>query len=77
MHGIHEWYEREFEKFGWMLLARAKGYDFKLRAYCEAIQHLLKTIEHVAAEYKDPDRRHDLNVLRMNTEVLLAAAQKL
>ena len=70
MKGIHEWYSAEFEKLGWMVLAKAKGYNEKVNAYKKAIDHLLKTIEHVKDEYEDANRKHDLNVVHMNTEVL-------
>ena len=70
MKGIHHWHTRMFEKLGWMVLAKAKGYDFKVEAYKKSINHLLKTIDHVSAEYVNQNRKHDLNVLRMNTVCL-------
>ena len=76
-HGIQEWYKHEFEKFGWMLLAKAKGYDFKITAYKRAIAHMAESIKHLMGEYKDPDRLHDLNVLLMNTMVLKEHADRL
>lgn len=76
MKGLHKWHKREFEKFGWMLLAKAKGYDFKIKGYKMAIDHLIASIKHVMGEYQDPDRKHDLNVLLMNTMVLREQAHK-
>lgn len=70
MKGIHGWYEAEFEKLGWMVLAKAKGYTEKIRAYKKAIDHLLKTIEHVMEEYENANRKHDLRVVHMNTMAL-------
>jgi hypothetical protein len=70
MKGVQEWYVAEFEKLGWMVLAKAKGYNEKIRAYKKAIDHLLKTIEHIKAEYESANRKHDLNVVHMNTMVL-------
>jgi hypothetical protein len=70
MKGIYHWHTRMFEKLGWMVLAKAKGYDFKVEAYKKSIDHLLKTIDHVSAEYVNQNRKHDLNVLRMNTVCL-------
>ena len=70
MKGIHHWHIRTFEKLGWMVLAKAKGYDYKVEAYKKSIDHLLKTINHVEAEYENHNRKHDLNVLRMNVECL-------
>ena len=76
MHGLQHWYKSTFEKLGWMVLAKEKGYDFKIVTYKRSIQHLLKSIDHVSSEYKDADRKHDLNVLKMNTECLWAFVQR-
>jgi len=70
MHGIQNWYVAEFEKLGWMVLAKAKGYDDKVSMYKKAIDHLLKTTEHVMGEYQSANRKHDLNVVHMHTMVL-------
>lgn len=66
MHGINKWHIHMFEKLGWMVLAKAKGYKEKVALYKHGLKHLLETIDHVSAEYKDHNRKHDLNVLRMN-----------
>lgn len=66
MHGINHWHKHMFEKLGWMVLAKAKGYKEKIVQYKHGLKHLLETIDHVSAEYKDHNRKHDLNVLRMN-----------
>lgn len=70
MKGLHEWYNAKFEKLGWMLLAKAKGYDSKVKEYLFGIKCLLDSIEHVMGEYQDPDRIHDLRVLYMNAKLL-------
>jgi predicted lipoprotein len=75
-HGLHEWYEAMFEKLGWMVLAQAKGKNYKITAYKKSIANLIKSIEHVMTEYKDQNRVHDLNVLLMNTKVLQAHVNK-
>lgn len=70
MDCLQEWYNKKFEKLGWMVLAAAKGYDYKISNYKKGIGHLLESIEHVMSEYEDPDRVHDLTVLHMNVKVL-------
>ncbi len=60
MKGIHHWHERTFEKLGWMVLAKAKGYDYKIETYKKSIDHLLKTIDHVEAEYRSLPMRYSL-----------------
>ena len=68
--GVQHWFKAEFEKLGWMLLAKAKGYDFKVVAYKKAIRHMIMTIEHLMTEYSEADRIHDLNVLLMEAKIL-------
>ncbi len=70
------WHTRMFEKLGWMVLAKEKGYGYKIDTYKKSIDHLLKTIDHVSAEYVNQNRKHDLNVLRMNVECLQAFVEK-
>lgn len=69
-HGLHCWYEAKFEKLGWMVLAKEKGYDYKIESYKMGLEDLLKSIEHVMAEYEEEDRKHDLRVLHMNAKCL-------
>jgi hypothetical protein len=70
-HGLHHWHTKMFEKLGWMVLAKAKGYDYKIAAYLKSIEHLVASIEHVISEYHDEDKIHDLRVLHMNAIELL------
>jgi hypothetical protein len=74
--GIQKWYVSMFEKFGWMVLAEAKGYDYKIMTYKKSINNLIRTIEHVMSEYEDHNRIHDLRVLLMNTKVLKECVDK-
>ena len=70
MAGIQAWHVAKVEKLGWMVMAKAKGYDYKVASYKKEIGALIDTIKHVMGEYQDPDRKHDLNVMLMNTMVL-------
>jgi hypothetical protein len=65
-YGLHRWYKRIFEKVGWLVLAKAKGYTGKIEEYKRGIARFLKTVDHVSGEYSNVDRKHDLNVLKMN-----------
>jgi len=69
-HGLQEWHNAKFEKLGWMVLAKAKGYGYKIADYKKSIHHLILSIEHVKEEYSEADRKHDLHVLWMNAKVL-------
>jgi len=68
--GVQKWYTALFEKYGWMVLAEAKGYNYKIETYKRSINNLIKTIEHIMAEYENQNRIHDLKVLLMNLKVL-------
>jgi hypothetical protein len=76
MAHLNHWHCKMFEKLGWMTLAKAKGYDFKVSAYKKSVEHLHKSILHVMKEYQDPDRIHDLNVLRLEVECLMETIHK-
>ena len=75
--GVSEWHKRMFEDYGWMILAKEKGYDFKIVTYKKSIDHLILTIRDLMSQYEDNDRRHDLSVLLMNAECLAVWAQNL
>ena len=66
MHGLNKWHEYAFEKLGWIVLMKAKGYNSKVVEYKKMLAHLLKSLEHVRSEYQNANRKHDLNVLHMN-----------
>ena len=77
MHGLTHWYKSMFEKLGWMVIAKAKGYTDKVKAYKHSIDHLLRSMKHVSGEYEDHNRKHDLHVMMMYTEKLKECAAKI
>jgi len=76
-HGLHHWHKEMFEKLGWMVLAKAKGMDYKITVYKKSIDRLIQSIRHVSKEYEEADRKHDLNVLLMQAECLKATVAKM
>ena len=70
MYALHKWYQTLCEKLGWIVIAKAKGYDDKVAQYKRSIAHFLKSAEHLKGEYEDHNRQHDLNVLHMNVKEL-------
>jgi hypothetical protein len=66
--GIGEWYEAEFEKLGWMLLAN----DEAIHRYKKSIKQLHRGIRHSMKLYNDSDKMNDLKVMKEHTEVLKA-----
>lgn len=76
MRGLESWFRIEHQKLGWMVLAKAKGMDYKVSAYKHAIEDLKNSIEHVMNEYKDHNRIHDLNVMFTEVQVLQEFVKK-
>ena len=68
--GIQKWHNSLVEKLGWVVLADAKGYHDKISHYKNSIHRLINTIKHLITEYESKNRKHDLNVMLMNIEVL-------
>ena len=66
LHGLHRWHDSLFEKVGYMVLAKAKGRTQKIVSFKASIDYFLKSVDHVSKEYQNQNKKHDLNVLRMN-----------
>lgn len=76
MRGLESWFRIEYQKLGWMVLAKAKGMDYKVASYKRELTDLKKSIEHVMSEYMDSNRIHDLNVLVAEVDVLQDFVEK-
>jgi len=74
--GLHHWHRHVFEEMGWMVLAKAKGYGYKVSTYKQSIGHLIKSIENGITTYTESDRKHDLTLLLANVKVLDAFVKK-
>jgi hypothetical protein len=70
MHSVNRWYVAEVNKLGWVVLSKARGDMSRIAEYKRSIHRLEQVIGHLMSEYYNSDRQHDLNVLRMNVEVL-------
>jgi len=68
--GVSYWYKDVMERLGWTIIAKAKGYNDKVVAYKNSIRRLLATIDSITEEYENHNRKHDLNVMRMNVNEL-------
>lgn len=80
-HGLHNWTEHAFEKFGWMLLAQKESKEssnesiredkkLKIIQYGRMLDNLHKAIKEQIEETKDDDRKRDLTVLQKNVKTL-------
>ena len=70
MNQITYWFNTMNDRLGWVVIAKAKGLDYKVTAYKRSLKRLIKTIEHVNAEYKDHNRKHDLGVILIQMKAL-------
>jgi hypothetical protein len=76
IHSLNKWYEIEFEKLGWMVLAKNKGYNDKTTAYMKSLNRLKKCLKHKMTHIKEDDRLQDLQIMYHNVEVLVKHAEK-
>jgi hypothetical protein len=53
-----------------MVLALEKGEISKIKEYKKNIDRLISNIKYVLSNYKDEDKKHDLNVLLLQTKCL-------
>jgi hypothetical protein len=76
MHALHEWYEAEFEKLGWMILAKHHGFTEKITTYKMALQHLKKALECKLKLLHEADRKADVKIMWDNLCLLIEHVDK-
>jgi len=76
-HGLHEWQDEMFEKLGWMVLAKSKGYmNDKVKSYINSVHRLKKAIEQKMHSVHDADKKEDLEIMHHNVSVLCEHVDK-
>ena len=75
-HALHKWYESEFEKLGWMVLAKNRGLTDKIIEYLASLDRLHYSLQHKMTHIKDKDKRHDLELMCHNVDLLIEHAKK-
>ena len=75
--GLNCWYKHVFERLGWMLLAKAHGYNIQITAYKNSIDELEIHLANKLKTIKDKDRKTDIKILLDNTKILKSFADKL
>ena len=77
MHSLTMWHKHLFEHFGWMIMAKAKGYGYKVRSYKKSIREFLRTAEKSLNEYEESNRKRDVKILWNQVMVLKNHAKML
>jgi hypothetical protein len=68
---LNLWYKNEFEKLGWMVLAKNKGYDDKVEGYKNSVQRLYYQVGCKVKETKDHDKKQDLMIMLKDVKCLM------
>ena len=74
---LHLWFKAEFEKLGWMVLAKERGMHEKVRTYVHGVQRLHDLLECKIQETMDKDRLDDLTIMYQDVKVLLAHCKRI
>jgi hypothetical protein len=75
-YGLQKWHDCKFEKLGWMILAKKKGYHEKVNEYLKSIDRLEEAIEHKMEHMHDNDKCDDLEILLHNVKTLQEHARR-
>ena len=71
MKGLQDWHDHEYRHLGWMVLAKHRGNNDKIKAYKNSVDRLCRAIEKEMEEHKhNSDKLHDLKILHENVMVL-------
>jgi predicted ATP-binding protein involved in virulence len=74
--GLNRWYVEKFEKLGWMILAKAHGYNDKILCYKTSLARLKEAIEHKLSHTSDADHKADLKIMWNNVNILIDHVNK-
>lgn len=69
---LNMWYKNEFEKLGWIILAKNKGDHVKVEAYKNSVKRLYYQLDCKIKDTKDRDRKQDLMIMLKDVKCLLA-----
>lgn len=73
---LNQWYKNDFEKLGWMVLAKKNGDRIKVEAYKNSVKLLYRRLECKIQETKDHDKKQDLMIMLKNVKCLLIHIHK-
>jgi len=74
--GLNIWFKTEYEKLGWMMLAKEKGMYDKVSVYKTSVHHLARNLECKLHSVQEHDRKEDLQIMLNHTHVLCKFVDK-
>jgi len=77
LHGFEKWSACMFKKFGWMVLAKREGHDYKVSAYVKTLDDLIKNLKARIEITQETDRKLNLHILHHNVSNLRCVADTL
>ena len=76
-HGLHDWYRKSFEKFGWMFLAENRGDLEKVKCYNRMVEHLVEALENKIKNITNKENIDDLTIMLNNSKILQTKSKNL
>ena len=68
--GLNIWFKNEYEKLGWMVLAKEKGMMDKVQVYKNSVHRLEHSLQCKINSVKEHDRKDDLQIMLGHTRIL-------
>lgn len=76
IHGLNEWSQAMFEKFGWMILASNEGRKLSINGYLDSLKYLIKCITEKEKSLHDLDNKNQMKELKESVMILHKFALK-
>jgi hypothetical protein len=77
MDGLNHWHKHLFEHLGWMILAKVKGYGYKVKMYKRSIADFLRAAEQAFSDFEYSNRKRDIKIMYKQVKVLRTFAKHL
>ena len=76
LQGLESWHRKLVEKFGWTVIAAAKGNAHKGQNFLQCLEHLINSIQlRLDGGIQSVDSHKDLEILLNNSRLLKEKAQ--
>lgn len=74
---IHKWFDKCFQKYGWLLLARERNDSQLIDHHRLSACRLRSAISQYLSQTDDNDKKRDLECMAKNVEILIANIDQL